>query len=219
MRRLSRFAACIFDRRDGGTGHRGCDLKITISTEYVGPWRGCLAYAAPKVTINVMDRPRIYRRLRITLSAMCLVVCTLLIALWVRSYYWRDSIYGRVNSKLIHAISMEGQIELSRFAKQNHPMGLYTGQVRHSRLEQWKRLQIQMFPAPPEPTTIVGFGLRRTIPQGISIYAPYWFLVLLSAAFATAPWVRWPKRFSLRTLLIVTTLIAVLLGLAVYAPK
>ncbi|MCI0334640.1 MAG: hypothetical protein L0228_15595 [Planctomycetes bacterium] len=35
----------------------------------------------------------------------------------------------------------------------------------------------------------------------------------LIVAFAAAPWIRWSKRFSLRTLLIATTLIAVLLGI------
>jgi hypothetical protein len=41
---------------------------------------------------------------------------------------------------------------------------------------------------------------------------PYWLLVLLTARIATVPWLKW--RFSLRTLLIAVTLLAVLLGLA-----
>jgi hypothetical protein len=32
---------------------------------------------------------------------------------------------------------------------------------------------------------------------------------------ALVPWIRWPKRFSLRTLLITTTLVAVGLGIVV----
>src|SRR4051794_31039460 len=35
-----------------------------------------------------MDRPRIFKVLRIAFSATCLVACVLLIALWVRSYYY-----------------------------------------------------------------------------------------------------------------------------------
>jgi hypothetical protein len=42
---------------------------------------------------------------------------------------------------------------------------------------------------------------------------PHWFSALLMAMAATAPWIKW--RFSLRTLLIATTLVAVVLGLAV----
>jgi hypothetical protein len=45
--------------------------------------------------------------------------------------------------------------------------------------------------------------------------APYWSLVLVSAALAIGPWLRY--RFSLRTLLIATTLAAVVLGLIVWA--
>jgi hypothetical protein len=44
-----------------------------------------------------------------------------------------------------------------------------------------------------------------------SIVIPCWFSVLLVTTLAVAPWVRW--RFTLRTLLIATTLVAVLLAL------
>jgi hypothetical protein len=47
--------------------------------------------------------------------------------------------------------------------------------------------------------------------------APGWVLGGLCVAVAGLPWLRW--RFSLRTLLIVTTLVAVVLGLAVYAGR
>jgi hypothetical protein len=44
---------------------------------------------------------------------------------------------------------------------------------------------------------------------------PYWFVIAMSAALATVPWLRW--RFTLRTLLIATTLVAVMLGLIVWS--
>jgi hypothetical protein len=43
----------------------------------------------------------------------------------------------------------------------------------------------------------------------------YWFPVTLSAVFAILPWLPWS--FSLRTLLIATSLIAVVLGLVVWS--
>ena len=46
-------------------------------------------------------------------------------------------------------------------------------------------------------------------------FIPYLFFVLLAATLAAVPWIHW--RFTTRTLLIATTLIAVVLGLAVYA--
>ena len=44
---------------------------------------------------------------------------------------------------------------------------------------------------------------------------PLWQAILPAAAIAVAPWL--PRRFSLRTLLIGTTLVAVVLGLVVWA--
>ncbi len=43
---------------------------------------------------------------------------------------------------------------------------------------------------------------------------PYWFAVILSGTFAAAPWL--PSHFSLRTLLIATTLFALALGTIVW---
>ena len=48
-------------------------------------------------------------------------------------------------------------------------------------------------------------------------YLPHSFPVILAALFAVIPWVPWSRRFSLRTLLIATTLLAMLLGAIVYA--
>ena len=50
---------------------------------------------------------------------------------------------------------------------------------------------------------------------GISIY--FWIPTLIFATITAAPWLRW--RFSLRTLLIATTLLAVVLGLVVYLAR
>jgi hypothetical protein len=54
--------------------------------------------------------------------------------------------------------------------------------------------------------------LSRT--GSILVCIPDWLLIFISIAFAAAPWIRW--RFSLRTLLIATTLVAVVLGLVVW---
>jgi hypothetical protein len=65
------------------------------------------------------------------------------------------------------------------------------------------------------------FGSRfhfGRLPNGL--YVPHWFLVLLATTFATLPWIRYFEwRFSLRTLLIATTLVAVVLGLIVWAVR
>lgn len=62
----------------------------------------------------------------------------------------------------------------------------------------------------------VGFRLEG-INNGTQLGLPHWFLVVVSATTAAIPWIHWSNRFSLRTLLIATTLLAVVLGLAMYA--
>jgi hypothetical protein len=63
-----------------------------------------------------------------------------------------------------------------------------------------------------------GFAFAYSNALRITAYAfPHWFVVLLFTTLAAAPWlfkICW--RFSLRTLLIATTLVAVVLGLIVW---
>jgi hypothetical protein len=51
------------------------------------------------------------------------------------------------------------------------------------------------------------------------IAIPYWLLFTLSAIAGPLPLLRWSNRFTLRTLLIATTLVAVVLALVVYAVR
>jgi hypothetical protein len=51
--------------------------------------------------------------------------------------------------------------------------------------------------------------------QGMAM--PFWFPVLLTAFGATVTLIPWSRRFSLRTLLIATTLIAFVLGAVIYS--
>ena len=51
------------------------------------------------------------------------------------------------------------------------------------------------------------------------VAVPTWIITLLFAAAVAIPWIHWQRRFSLRTLLAATTLLAVVLGLAVWAAK
>jgi hypothetical protein len=55
------------------------------------------------------------------------------------------------------------------------------------------------------------------IPQGVGGGSGIWPILVIASTLATFPWIRW--RFSLRTLLIATTLVAVALGLIVWASR
>jgi len=69
-----------------------------------------------------------------------------------------------------------------------------------------------------KPMRQLGRGFYQ--PQYWNFRAPFVFLVPLSAALAFLPWLPWQRlRFRLRTMLIATTTLAVLLGLVVYANR
>ncbi len=99
--------------------------------------------------MTTITRPYL-RYLRIAFSAVCGVVCVLLVVLW------------------------------------------------------WNILHIQK--------SILGFGIASE-PQTWTLRVPYWFTIALLATCGCAPWI--PYRFSLRTLLIATTLLALTLGLVI----
>ena len=61
--------------------------------------------------------------------------------------------------------------------------------------------------------TVSSFAFETYKGSGFHLIVPHWFLVLTTGAIAGLPLVRW--RFSLRTLLIATTLVAMVLGLIV----
>jgi hypothetical protein len=65
----------------------------------------------------------------------------------------------------------------------------------------------------PKARTFLGFASARDGDLSF-INVPYWFLVAGFATLAAAPWFRW--RFSLRTLIVVMTIVAAGLGLSVY---
>jgi hypothetical protein len=165
-----------------------------------------------------------FRKLRIAFSATCLIACVLLIALWVRSFWWMDS--ASHCSRLTKI--PERQFCLICFQSFRGSMGV----VFNNRVPLpydlpnygWQVFAELVYKDTPFLNAQVGetlpstLGFRwRPMNYGFAASVPDWFLALFAAAFATAPWFRW--RFSLRTLLIATTLVAVVLGLAVWAVR
>ena len=153
-----------------------------------------------------------YRKLRIAWSVAWGVVCLLLIALWVRSYGWYDTIYY-VQSPIdfLELGSVDGAI----FVADDDVLAEFGNVGPHPTQTSWYIIR-----AGGERTDGIPLLklLFRDFVISSSIYlTPYWFLALSAAALTAAPWLRW--RFSLRTLLILMTLVAVGLGVAVYALK
>ena len=146
-----------------------------------------------------------YRRyLRIVFSVTCAIACVLLIALWVRSYWRCDGIYKLYKNGMVLAVaSNNGGVRVLGEPRNSIVFPTRIG---------WKLRSQQV---------VAGFSNFRwsRAPNIPYVVIPLWLPVLISATLAAAPWIRWSNRFSLRTLFIATTLIAVVLGAIVYVSR
>src|ERR1700741_5525907 len=132
-----------------------------------------------------------YRKLRITWSVTCGVLCLLLIALWGLSYY--RVCFMRLGAGRV-LMSSDGEVftlpwKMSptfggTFFSMDDVQRPHLGRPEHS---------------------LLGLGYEQIL-KGVWAVVPYWFLVLCIATIGFVPTAlaaRW--RFSLRTLLIGTT--------------
>jgi hypothetical protein len=157
--------------------------------------------------------------LRIAATALCLTACVLLVALWVRSFRYDDVLEKRTGSQVFQVRSLKGRLLFSKLDPfRNNPLrdpviakeileSASTGRTHRSSPANESIGHIMR-------GNVLGFGFFDT---GVTVgmVAAYWFAVLLFATLATVPWIPWLRRFSLRTLLIATALVAVGLGVIV----
>ena len=134
-----------------------------------------------------------YRKLRIAWSVAWGVVALLLCGLWVRSYYWFD-FSGLIPGGAL--VSNNGSVVFTREMRV----------ISHERDPSWNALLNGASYAHSE-IEIVRLTSIVTI--------PFWAAILVVFSLGVAAWM--PLRFSLRTLLIATTLVAVVMGFATWA--
>jgi hypothetical protein len=152
-----------------------------------------------------------FRKLRIAFSVTCLIACVLLIVLCVRSYYSTVFVVGPLpnpyGSLLIETKQGRVTICLSYGQGVLSAMNASPWGMHNKPLEEWEQV------IPPLSTRAAFSYVRWNINHHYLIL-PYWFLTILGGTLTALPWIR--GRFSLRTLLIATTLIAIGLGLIVW---
>jgi hypothetical protein len=160
-----------------------------------------------------------FRKLRIAWSVFWGLACVMFIAVLARSYWKLDGISGNRGSEYVYFDILMGRVHYSRStpATTIPPMSI-----------PWRAFHGPIFDTDLHPRMsdsqvrgkhILGFGWQ-VWGNGWEVSVPLWSLVLISGVLATAPWthqLRW--RYTLRTLLIAMTLIAVVLGLAVYVAR
>ena len=148
-----------------------------------------------------MNRLRFFRGLRISVSAMFVVLGLLFIVLCVRSYLGRDYLGGYIapaNRYEIHSINgtliflQRERVFISYELFMNYPEWLFSK---------------------PSSLRRSGFGYHSD-GSFTAIFVSYWLLTVASIAAAAAPWGRY--RFSVRALLLATTFVAILLGASLW---
>ena len=130
----------------------------------------------------------------------------LLVVLWVRSYRWRDNLHGGNGITLTTIQSYRGEFGVGRWAIAASVPWQWDVKTIVIPDESSERLWWPMEDLAP----LSYVGIRWQTLSGLHLFAvQYLSLETLSAMFAVLPWLRW--QFSLRTLLIAMTLIAVVL--------
>jgi len=149
-----------------------------------------------------------FRKLRIAWSAGWGIAAALFVVLWVRSY-WADISATRLSSSsVMTSVGANAgrvyclQLDLASRRAAGIPFRSHGWELAVD-----PDLKVETSP---------GFAWNST-PLVDIIQAPAWFVALVVAVLATIPWAS--TRFSLRTLLIVTTVVAVVLGAIIYAVR
>jgi hypothetical protein len=146
--------------------------------------------------------------LRIAVTALSLTACVMLIALWVRSYSYRDVI-DRVRPPRYRVVeSHRGRIEFS-----DMDIATNLGNGWPAVAQNWTlKTYTTEYNVPRQRTVTLRPSFHRS-PLRQIIVVPHWLPASLAAIFVVAPWIPWSPHFSLRTLLIATTLVAVALAI------
>ena len=171
-----------------------------------------------------LSRPTLRTLPRIVWSVVWGLLAVLLCLLWVRSYWWQDTLHlnyaGRdtpnySGTKTVNLTSAQGRIAVSNLPMRWAPRIA----TNHSAISD----TFQPFDYTDDfgntPSATWFRVMRWSKPKHTSVEFPNWSLAFCFSALAVAPWLCWSNRFGLRTLLIATTLIAVLLGLIVWLTR
>jgi hypothetical protein len=165
--------------------------------------------------IDVSKASSMLRRLLNIASIFCLVLCMALMGMWAITNYRCLEVAGHLPFRqIIHISTMPGRVcvgwvtwqgtdrtpsDVSPWSITWHPPDFFYVHRRPNN--------------PPGLIEGLGFVAIHNNVYGWVVRSPFWFLVLASGLLAMAFQVRWPVRFTLRRLFIVTTFLAVALGM------
>jgi hypothetical protein len=160
-----------------------------------------------------------YRKLRIAWSAVCGILCLLLIALWVRSYWWVDNFIGPSQGAYRFGVaSSDGWLTIRYRNGILDPKAFPNWKLKSTSAAAMEKVYKQMeasikgTPGATFSRPARKFGWK----DDWGFQFPYWLPVASVGVLVTVSW-KLPWRFSLRTLLIGMTVVAVVLGLVIWS--
>ena len=142
------------------------------------------------------------KHMRIAVTALSLTASVLLIVLWVRSYWCVDCLAYSSDLGIVGLRAVCGTVDVFFVNNTLPSKWFFESQVFTEAEIAWE-----------SPVT------WHHAPDYFSVSVQYWLLILLLATVPVVKWGRSSWRFSLRTLLIAMTLVAVALGVIVYAAR
>jgi hypothetical protein len=162
------------------------------------------------------------RRLLNIASIVCLVACVTLMGMWVRSYRWVDELHGPIVGQQTFTLTSRPGRLLVTFDKSS----ANTPPVKKNGRPLWSLNSDRYGPSfqPEELQAVWLYPAARFThsigrPQLWGSVLAYWFLVLVSGLLAMLFQLRWPLRFTLRSLFVVTTFVAVVLGMIAWLDR
>jgi hypothetical protein len=158
------------------------------------------------------------RRFLNSASIVSLVLGVVLMGMWVRSYHYCYSWNIKTDSRVLQFGSDRGLLIYSQL----HPIASQADVIAvlndASHGETFVSTAVDPRKQSAFNGTVLGFVLERQA-WSIHVSVPYWFLVLVSGSLAMAFQLRWPWRFTLRSLFIVTAFLAVLMGMIAWLDR
>jgi hypothetical protein len=160
------------------------------------------------------------RRLLNMASIVCLVACVALMGSWVRSYDRREGFLVHFTNARVYGVwSVCGHLWFDEFPPED--VATLPEQVCEFMSD-----PLSNRPEYPREGLSQGrwsaLGFQANYRLGdlaLAFVIPYWFLMLTTGSLAIAFQLRWPPQFTLRSLFIVTTFLAVVLGMIAWLDR
>jgi hypothetical protein len=152
-----------------------------------------------------------WRYLRLSAAAGLMLAAGALLALWPRSYWHSDSVFVRVSTRSFRANSSEGS--LHGVVNLWGARSLLDGEPRIA--GRWRTRELKSASGPPAPNKLNPLWLLNLQHAGDTWYVnvPHWLLALLAGVVGMALW-RGTRRFTLRTMLALTAIVALMAAMA-----